>query len=91
MVFSKNSSIRYEVRDRLIFSKNKKGFVWFLDQHTFDDLIKEQKLNSFGMKYSDFRCRLENKIWTGKGNRKFKKKKNKKGFSDVIEEYKSII
>jgi hypothetical protein len=89
VVFTKNSSVRYIVRDRIIAEASKKGFIWYLDQDTFDKLIEEQVLNTFKMKYSDFRCREENKIWTGKGNRKFKKKNKKRRFADVIEEYRN--
>jgi lipopolysaccharide biosynthesis glycosyltransferase len=91
VVFAKNSPVRHVVRNRLLTEANTKGFIWYLDQDTFDKLIEENIIDTFEMKYSDFRCREENKIWTGKGNRKFKKKNKKRRFADVVEEYKDKV
>jgi len=87
VVFSANCPARFIVKERLIQEADKDDFVWYLDQLTFDKLIQEKILSPFSMKYSDYQCREDNKIWTGKGTRKFKKKKKQRRYGNVVEEY----
>jgi len=87
VVFAANCPARFIVKERLISEASKDDFVWYLDQLTFDKLIEENVLQPFHMKYSDYQCRDHNKIWTGKGTRKFKKKKKKRKYGNVVEEY----
>lgn len=51
-----------------------KDFKWYLDQEILDKCIAESKVNTFGMSFSDYNCRPESYIWTGKGTRKYKHK-----------------
>ncbi len=47
---------------------------WYLDQEILDEMLKEQILQPMSLKYSDFKMRDDNFIWTGKGPRKFKER-----------------
>ena len=87
VVFSANCPARFIVKERLMAEATKDDFVWYLDQITFDKLIDENILQPFSVKYSDHRCSENNKIWTGKGNRKFKKNNKKRRYSNIVEEY----
>jgi hypothetical protein len=82
-----NGVARHIIRDK-IFNNNVSE--WFLDQQLFNRLINENILSTFNMKYVDYHFRKESKVWTGKGDRKFKKIK-KDGFPELIEEYKKLL
>lgn len=88
VLFSKNQPARFIVKQRILSKAFQTGFVWYLDQIIFDELLEEKILQPFSMKYSDYQCKEQNKIWTGKGTRKFKKKRKKRRYADIIEDYK---
>ena len=50
------------------------GFKWYLDQEILDQCIAQKQVKPFGMSFSDYNCRVESYIWTGKGTRKYKHK-----------------
>lgn len=47
---------------------------WYLDQEILDDMLKENVIQGMDLRYSDFKMRDDNYIWTGKGPRKFKER-----------------
>lgn len=85
-----NGKARHIIKERILNLYNSNKLCWYLDQDLFNELIQENILSTFGMKYVDYHFRKENKIWTGKGNRKFKKGK-KGGFPELIDEYKKLL
>lgn len=85
-----NNNARHVIRNKFyeIFQSN--GLNWYVDQELFNNLINEGILKTFGMKYVDYHFRPISKIWTGKGNRKFKKR-GKANFPELIENYKLLL
>lgn len=86
VLFSKNTPSRNILRDRLLLHWGKETFKWYLDQEILDQMLNENLINSFTMKYSDYRCTPYSIIWTGKGDRKFKKR-----FPVLANKYKQIL
>lgn len=73
VLFSKDSPARHILRDRLISHWGKDTFKWYLDQEILDQMLEENLIKPFSMKYTDYTCKPFSTIWTGKGDRKFKK------------------
>lgn len=91
VAFAANKPGRYHLVEKITQLAQPQGLVWFLDQTALNELVKEQKIATFGMKYVDYHLRPDSKIWTGKGAKKYfregaKPKKNK--FYFKLEEYK---
>lgn len=74
-------SVRYVLRDKLL--EHMKNLKWYLDQHILDELLKSNQIAEMDLRYSDFTSQPSSFVWTGKGDRKFKKK-----FAALAEEYK---
>jgi hypothetical protein len=74
---------RYILREKLLNYKN--NFRWFLDQNILDQMINEKQISMMDLRYSDFYTQPNSFIWTGKGDRKFKKK-----FAALSENFKKI-
>lgn len=81
--FSPNGNARHILKQRLLQYYNSKFFAWFRDQVELDIMINEKLISKFNMKYSDHKCRPDNTIWTGKGDRK-----NKGKFAELTTKYK---
>jgi len=94
VAFAAGKPGRYHLKQKIIKLAQPEGLVWFLDQTALNELVAEQKINTFSMKYVDYHLRPDSKIWTGKGAKKYfrpnaKPKKNK--FANKLEEYKKKI
>lgn len=92
VAFAGNKLGRYYLKDKILELAKQQGLVWFLDQTALNELVAEEKISTFGMKYVDYHLRPDSKIWTGKGAKKYfregaKPKKNK--FYFKLEELKN--
>jgi hypothetical protein len=89
---SANSNVRYLIKDKFQKVQNIKSLEWYNDQQIFDELLHDKILKSFSIKYVDYQMKSDqNKIWTGKGNRKFKVRKKGIGFCDIVNEYRNDL
>ena len=73
-------NVRHIYREKLLEHSN--NLRWFLDQEILDGMLKDSLIGKMNIKYSDFKYNNESYIWSGKGNRKFKKT-----FMALAEEY----
>jgi hypothetical protein len=73
-------NVRHIYREKLLEHFN--NLRWFLDQEILDDMLTDSLIGKMNIKYSDFKYSNESYIWSGKGNRKFKKT-----FMALAEEY----
>jgi len=64
--------VRHIYREKLLEHKN--NLKWFLDQNVLDSMLKDKKIKEMDLRYSDFTSQPDSIIWTGKGDRKFKKR-----------------
>ena len=65
-------TVRYILREKLL--ERIDNLKWYLDQHVLDDMLKNKQINEMDLRYSDFTSQSSSFVWTGKGDRKFKKK-----------------
>ena len=77
-------NVRHIYREKLL--EHKDNLRWFLDQETLDSMLKNNLIGKMNTRYSDFKYNNESYIWTGKGNRKFKKT-----FMRLAEEYRKRL
>jgi hypothetical protein len=84
--FAANGNARHLLKERLLQYYNTKFFAWFRDQVELDIMLQEKSISKFSMKYSDHKCRNNNVIWTGKGDRKYKGR-----FAELYTKYKEMI
>jgi hypothetical protein len=75
---------RHVYREKLLEHKN--NLKWFLDQNILDIMLKDKKIKEMDLRYSDFTSQPDSIIWTGKGDRKFKKR-----FAALADEYRKKI
>ena len=72
--------VRYTFREKLLEHIN--NLKWYLDQQVLDNMLQNKQIDEMDLRYSDFTSQSSSVVWTGKGNRKFKKK-----FSALADEY----
>jgi hypothetical protein len=65
-------TVRYILREKLL--ERIDNLKWYLDQHVLDDMLKNKQIDEMDLRYSDFTSQSSSFVWTGKGDRKFKKK-----------------
>ena len=64
--------VRYTLKEKLL--EHIDNLKWYLDQQILDDMLKNKQIGEMDLRYSDFTSQPSSFIWTGKGDRKFKKK-----------------
>lgn len=94
--FTKNGKGRHLLKDSILNKSKDAGLIWFMDQVVLDELVRDNILKEFTMKYVDYHCNKESKIWTGKGARKYfregvKEKSKKNRFANAIKDLKDLL
>lgn len=78
-----NDQSRFVLRKKLL--EHQDNFKWFLDQKILDVMLQSQEIKMMDLRYSDFYTQINSYIWTGKGDRKFKKK-----FAALTEHFRNL-
>lgn len=76
---------RYHVRNKLETVYKNSRLTWALDQRLCDELLDEGKIQPQDLRYTNFKFDPAAVIWTGKGDRVFKKT-----FQDKLEFYRGL-
>lgn len=77
---------RHILSNKLNKFLNTPDFKWCLDQKMLDEMLLEKTINEMDLRYSDYKMNEGSYVWTGKGNRKYKKI-----FSELVDKYRKLI
>lgn len=78
-----NDNSRFLLREKLL--EHRHNLKWFLDQQILDSMLLKKEIGTMDLRYSDFFTQPNSFVWTGKGDRKFKKK-----FAALTDYYRKI-